>query len=84
MRTIEMEQATESLATYVQTVEQELVIVMADGRPVAALVPIENADIETVALSNNPQFLALIERSRARQTAEGGLSGAELRQRLGL
>lgn len=38
---------------------------------------------ESAHLSTNPQFLALIERSRARQKAEGGISGAEMR-RLGL
>ena len=44
----------------------------------------ENADLETVSLSTNPAFLALIERSRARHQAEGGLSSTEVRQRLGL
>jgi len=47
------------------------------GRPVAALVPIENADLETVSLSTNRQFLDLIEWSRARIRAEGGISSEE-------
>jgi antitoxin (DNA-binding transcriptional repressor) of toxin-antitoxin stability system len=55
-----------------------------DGRPVAALVAIENTDAETASLSTNPQFLALIERSRARRRVEGGVSSAEMRRRLGL
>ena len=38
----------------------------------------------TVSLSTNPQFLALIERSRARQESEGGISSDEMRWRLGL
>lgn len=46
--------------------------------------PIENADVETVTLSTHPQFLSLIERSRARQNAEGGISSDEMRRRLGL
>jgi hypothetical protein len=41
-----------------------------------------NADIETVSLSNNPKFLNLIERSRARQKSEGGISTEEMRRRL--
>lgn len=41
-------------------------------------------DEETVALANNPQFLAILERSRARQKAEGGISLEEMRRRLGL
>jgi hypothetical protein len=39
---------------------------------------------ETVKLSSHPQFLALIERSRARQKEEGGVSSSELRRRLGI
>ena len=45
---------------------------------------LENADRETEPLSTNPQFLALIERSRARQKAKGGVSSAKMRRRLGL
>jgi len=40
------------------------------------------ADLETVTLSTNPQFLALIERSRVRQKSEGGISSTEMRRRL--
>ena len=39
---------------------------------------------ERITLSTHPQFIALIERSRARQKAEGGISGAEMRRRLGV
>ena len=84
MKTIEMTQATAPLAEYAQDVCKEPVIVTVDGRPVAALVPIENADSETVTLSTHPQFLALIERSRARQRIEGGISAQEMHRRLGL
>ncbi len=78
-----MAKATSSLAEYARDVDKEPVILTVDGTPVAALVRIENADIETVSLSTNPEFLALIARSRARQKAEGGISSAEMRQRLG-
>jgi hypothetical protein len=44
-------------------------------------VPIENADLETVALSTNRQSLDLIERSRSRVRTEGGISGEEIRRR---
>jgi len=84
MKTLEMVEATAPLAEYARDVRKEPVILTIGGRPVAALVPIENADLETVALSTHPQFLALIERSRARQKAEGGISSTEMRRRLGL
>ena len=44
----------------------------------------KHADLEDVALSTNPKFIALIERSRARQKAEGSISSDEMRRRLGL
>jgi prevent-host-death family protein len=84
MKVIELTEATETLATYAAEVAQGPVIITVAGKPVAALVAIENADLETVSLSTNPAFLALIERSRARHQAEGGLSSAEVRRRLGL
>jgi antitoxin (DNA-binding transcriptional repressor) of toxin-antitoxin stability system len=84
MKTLEMVQATASLRDYAQHVGQEPVILTVDGKPFAALVSIENMDWETVTLSNSPQFLALIEHSRARHTTEGGLSSTEMRRRLGI
>jgi prevent-host-death family protein len=84
MKKIEMAQATASLAEYAREVSKEPIIVTVKGKPTAALVSIENADLETITLSTNPQFIALIERSRARQKAEGGISSAEMRRRLGL
>ncbi len=82
MKTIEMTKATLSLSDYTKKVKKEPVIVTSEGRPVAALVRISNADIETVSLSNNPQFLDLIDRSRVRQRSEGGISTEEMRRRL--
>jgi len=84
VKTLEMKQATASLAEYARDVKSEPVIVTVAGKPVAALVAIENADAETVSLSTDPRFLALIERSRARHSAEGGITAPEMRRRLGL
>jgi len=72
------------LAKYAQQVDTGPIVVTIGGRPVAVVVAIENADLETISLSTNPQFLALIERSRARQESEGGISSDEMRRRLGL
>jgi len=51
-----------------------------DGKPIAALSPLEGADMETIALSTNPKFASLIERSRARDQKEGRLSAADTRK----
>lgn len=84
MKMLEMVDAVAPLAEYAQDVAKELVILTVGGKPIAGLVAIENADLETVTLSTHSQFLALIERSRLRQKAEGGISAGEMRRRLGL
>jgi len=84
MKTLEMEKATAPLAEYARDVSREPVILTMRGKPIAALVSVENVDLETITLSTHPQFIALIERSRARQRAEGGISSEEMRRRLGV
>ena len=81
MRVIERKDATASLAEYAAEIGDDPLVVTSEGQPVAALVPIENADMETVALSTNREFLDLIERSRSRVRAEGGISSQEMRRR---
>jgi antitoxin (DNA-binding transcriptional repressor) of toxin-antitoxin stability system len=83
MKVVEKADATGTLAAYAEDMGNGPVIVMDQGRPVAALVPIENADLEPVTLSTNCQFVELIERSRARVRAEGGISSEEMRRRFG-
>ncbi len=82
MKTIELAKAIGPLAEYARKVKQEPMVLTAKGKPVAALVPVSNADLETVMLSTSANFLALIERSRARQKAQGGISSGEMRRRL--
>lgn len=84
MKVIEMSQATSPLSEYMQDVDKEPLIFTVGGKPVAALVSIENADWETVSLSTNPEFIELIEQSRAHYKSEGGISSEEMRRRLGL
>jgi antitoxin (DNA-binding transcriptional repressor) of toxin-antitoxin stability system len=83
MKVLEKNQATGTLAEFADDIEKGPVIVTHKGKPIAALLPIDNADMETVSLSTNPKFIKLIEDSRARQRAEGGISSIEMRRRLG-
>jgi prevent-host-death family protein len=82
VRRVEVSDATESLATYIRNAAAGPVVVTDEGRPVAALVMLEDTDLETVALSTDPEFLEIIQSSRTRQAHEGGLSSAEMRRRL--
>ena len=84
MKSIELAEATQSLAESACAAADEPVVVTRGGNPIAVVLPPENADLETVSLSTNPGFLAIIERSRSRQQRDGGLSSAEVREQLGL
>jgi antitoxin (DNA-binding transcriptional repressor) of toxin-antitoxin stability system len=82
MKVVEKQDATRPLGDYAAEIKGGTVVVTDHGRPVAALVALENADLETIELSTSPQFMSLIERSRAAVRAEGGISAAEMRKRV--
>lgn len=83
MKIIELKDATDPLADYVARVTEGPVVITAGGKPLAALVFIEDLDLETASLAKDPKFLAIIERSRRRLKTEGGISEDALRLRLG-
>lgn len=80
VRKLDIAEATESLAEYAQKADEGPLVVTKGGQPIALVVRVENADLETVALSNHPEFLNIIERSRARQKQEGGISSEDVRR----
>jgi antitoxin (DNA-binding transcriptional repressor) of toxin-antitoxin stability system len=82
MKTVEIGEATAPLANYIPGVQLEPLVVTDHGTPTAVILPLANTDMETLALSTNPEFIALIERSRSRAQQEGGLSPAEMRRRV--
>lgn len=82
MKTFEIKQTDSLWAEYTQT--QEPIVLTREGQPVAALVPIEGVDIETLSLSTNPEFWEIIDRSRQSQKEGGRIFIEEVRQQLGL
>ena len=84
MTTVELKDATSSLADYARRAAAGPVVVTVRGKPVAALVPVEGMDLESLSVSTNPQFLDLIERSRRSLEEKGGVSSDEVRRRIGL
>src|SRR3990172_7924209 len=83
MKSIELSEVS-ALVPLVPPGSQEPVILTRNGRTVAAIVPTDEQDVESLLLSINPQFQAILERSQSRLESEGGLSSAEVRGRLGL
>ena len=84
MKIVEIAEARGTLAEYTSSLSEEPVIITSNGEPIAALVNLENVDLETLSLSSNSKFIQLIERARSRRREEGGISSNEMRRRLGL
>jgi antitoxin (DNA-binding transcriptional repressor) of toxin-antitoxin stability system len=82
MTRVEFKNASGPLSDYAEKARKDPVIIIKRGKPFAAVVPIRNADEETVTLSTNRKFIKIIERSRARVKKEGGIPAGELRRRL--
>lgn len=81
MKTIKLSQASRSLAQYAAELGDEIVVLTDRDRPVAAIVPLRPADRESIALSNHPEFLAIIAQSRADLRAGRTVSLGELKQK---
>jgi hypothetical protein len=82
VKTLELRNAGGSVATYVGDAKKGPVIFTVKGDPVAALVRVTNADLETLSLSLNRRFSRMIARSRAAWKVKGGVSAGEVRRRL--
>ena len=83
MRTIELSEIS-ALAAYLAPGNDEPVIVTRDGETLAAIVPTDDNDLESMLLSVNPKFIEILERSQQRLETEGGVSSDEVRRQLGL
>lgn len=83
MKTIELSDATEPLATYAADAKSDPVLITRRGKPLAAVVSMEGMDRESASLSINPKFVAIIEKARA-SSRKGTISAGEMRRRLGL
>lgn len=83
MKTIDVADANTTLSEYARQGLREAVIVTRRGKPVLAVTPVKG-DWESVAIANNPRFLAIVGRSRASLDAGKGVSLDEMRRRLGL
>ena len=73
-----------ALVPLVTSGSNEMVILTQNGHAVAAVVPGNEQDMESLALSVNSQFQGILERSQKRLESEGGATSADVRARLGL
>ena len=84
MKKIELARATNSLEQYARELEQDPLVLTEGGHAIAALVPLDDADLGSLALSLCPKFQAVIERARAECRDGASLSEEAVRRELGI
>ena len=82
MKRLRLSSALRPLADYVADLRDETVVVTDGNRAVAAIIPLKNVDRESLALSQHPEFLELIARSRAEFAAGRTISLGEMKRRV--
>ncbi len=80
MRRLTLEQLSEQLQDYVQSAQQEQILITQNGKPIALLLGLENIDPEQWNLQLSPEFWQMIRDRRQRPTISISLVEAELEQ----
>jgi PHD/YefM family antitoxin component YafN of YafNO toxin-antitoxin module len=71
MKRLPVQDAQANLAALIDTVRYEPIALTRRGKVRAAIVAMDESDFEAYSLVQNPKFVELIERSRARARREG-------------
>ena len=82
MKRLRLASAIRPLAEYVAGLGDEIVVLTEGHRAVAAIIPLTNVDRESLALSQHPEFLELIARSRTEFAAGRTISMGEMKRRV--
>lgn len=80
MKTIEISTAKKPLSDYAKEIDEDIIVLTSDDKPVAAIVSLKNVDPESLSLSTNPEFLEIIERAREEFKSGKKLSLEEMQQ----
>jgi hypothetical protein len=84
MKLVPVETTKLTLPDIAELAKAGTIVLTRRGRPLATAKSVAGSDWESVALANNPDFIAIIEESRRSYREEGGLSFEEVRKNLGL
>jgi PHD/YefM family antitoxin component YafN of YafNO toxin-antitoxin module len=80
MKSIDIQKSKTPLAEVVAAAGKGVVVLRSGRRPVAAVISLETVDRESLALSTDPGFLAIIEQGRAEIRTGKTLSFGEMKK----
>ncbi|WP_089725117.1 type II toxin-antitoxin system Phd/YefM family antitoxin [Candidatus Thiosymbion oneisti] len=82
MKAIEISEASNPLSDYADELDEGMILLTSNKKPIAALVSLKNADQESLALGMNPEFIKIIETAREEFKAGKKLSLEEMRREI--
>ena len=81
--TVDVSGSGEALREWLEKKDPKPLIITRDGNPVGAVVSLADTDIEAAWLSLDPEFIRIIEKSRASLRKDGGIPAEEMEARFG-
>jgi hypothetical protein len=84
MKVVALEKTTMTVAELAELAKEGPVVLTQAGHPVVAVKDLSGSDWESISLTSNPKFMALIEESRRSYRDSGGISLEDLRHELDL
>ncbi|HKC11634.1 MAG TPA: hypothetical protein VKI41_06215 [Vicinamibacteria bacterium] len=84
MKALELTESPKALSECAKEARKETVVLTRRGKPVAAVVGVGGLDWEDLVVGSDPDFLALIARSRRLYKPGTGIPLEEMRRRYGL
>jgi PHD/YefM family antitoxin component YafN of YafNO toxin-antitoxin module len=80
MKTIEISKASKPLSDYAKELDDEIIVLTNNEKPIAAIVSLKNVDKESLSLSTNPEFIEIIEKAREEFRSGKKLSFEQMKQ----
>jgi len=83
VKKIKLSEASKPLAEYAAEIDDEMILITSDGKPLAAMIPLkhmENVDAESLALSASRAFMEIIDGAREEFKAGKTLSLGEMKR----
>jgi hypothetical protein len=82
MKTIELSTASKPLSAYAEEFDDETVVLTMNGKAIAVVTAIKDIDPESLSLSTNPEFLAIMQNAREEFKAGKKLSLEEMKREI--
>jgi hypothetical protein len=84
LKVLPLEETTLTVPDLAELVKEGPVILTRNGQPWMTVKDVSGSDWESISLTSNPRFMALIEESRRSYREKGGIRLDDLRRELGL